>query len=84
MPCPIQMRSSPGVIICESGKPITRSMERLSGRAAATHDVAIEIAKRGRLINHRIDPEVDAERDFVGANLTDTFLSQPTGIFALC
>lgn len=37
---------------------------------AATHDVAIEIAKHGRLINHRIDPEVDAERDFVGANLT--------------
>ncbi len=40
--------------------------------AAATHDVAIEIAKRGRLINHRIDPAVDAERDFVGTNLTDT------------
>ena len=39
---------------------------------AATHDVAIEVAKRGRLINHRIDPEVDAERDFIGANLTDT------------
>lgn len=40
---------------------------------AATHDVAIEIAKRGRLINHRIDPAVDAERDFIGANLTDTY-----------
>ena len=39
---------------------------------AATHDVAIEIAKRGRLINHRIDPAVDAERDFVGADLTNT------------
>jgi len=39
---------------------------------AATHDVAIEIAKRGRLINHRIDPEVDAERDFVGTDLTNT------------
>src|SRR5271166_3430728 len=39
---------------------------------AATHDVAIEIAKGGHLINHRIDPEVDAERDFVGTNLTDT------------
>lgn len=38
---------------------------------AATHDVAIEIAKRGRLINHRIDPAVDAERDFIGTNLTD-------------
>jgi LssY C-terminus len=40
--------------------------------AAATHDVAIEIAKRGRLINHRIDPAVDTERDFVGADLTQT------------
>jgi hypothetical protein len=40
--------------------------------SSATHDVAIEIAKRGRLINHRIDPEVDAERDFIGANLTET------------
>lgn len=40
---------------------------------AATHDVAIEIAKRGRLINHRIDPAVDAERDFIGTNLTDAY-----------
>jgi hypothetical protein len=40
--------------------------------AAATHDVAIEIAKRGRLINHRIDPAVDTERDFVGTDLTNT------------
>ncbi len=38
---------------------------------AATHDVPIEIAKRGHLINHRIDPAVDAERDFVGTNLAD-------------
>ena len=42
--------------------------------AAATHDVAIEIAKRGRVINHRIDPEVNAERDFIGASLTETSL----------
>jgi len=39
---------------------------------AATHDVEIEIAKRGRLINHRIDPAVDTERDFVGSDLTET------------
>ena len=39
---------------------------------SATHDVAIEIAKRGRLIDHRIDPNVDAERDFVGIDLTNT------------
>ena len=38
---------------------------------SATHDVAIEIAKRGRFINHRIDPAVDVERDFVGTDLTD-------------
>ncbi len=38
---------------------------------AATHDVAIEFGKRGRLINHTIDPEVDMERDFIGTNLTD-------------
>jgi hypothetical protein len=40
--------------------------------AAASHDVAIVIGKQGHLINHRIDPEVDTERDFVGTNLTDT------------
>ena len=36
---------------------------------AASHDVAIVFAKRGHIINHRIDPEVDTERDFVGYNL---------------
>ena len=36
---------------------------------AASHDVAIVIGKRGHLINHRIDPAVDAERDFVGSSL---------------
>lgn len=39
---------------------------------SATHDVAIEIAKNGRLINHRIDPQVDDERDFIGGDLTQT------------
>ena len=39
---------------------------------AATHDVAIEVAKRGRLFNHRIDPNVDSERDFIGAKLSQT------------
>ena len=39
---------------------------------SATHDVAIEIAKNGRLINHRIDPKVDDERDFIGGDLTQT------------
>ncbi len=40
--------------------------------AAATHDIAIELGKHGRLINHRIDPDVDAERDFVGESLNTT------------
>ncbi len=40
--------------------------------ASATHDIAVEIATRGHLIGHRIDPAVDAERDFVGADLTNT------------
>jgi hypothetical protein len=52
--------------------------------AAATHDVAIEIAKRGRLI----DPAVDTERDFIDANLADTtsvsrqeYLHSPEPVF---
>lgn len=43
---------------------------------AATHDVAIEFAKRGHLINHTIDPYVDEERDFIGADLMQTHLVQ--------
>ncbi len=39
---------------------------------AASHDVAIVIGRRGHLINHRIDPNVDAERDFVGSNLAES------------
>ncbi len=39
---------------------------------AASHDVAIVIAKRGHIINHRIDPNVDAERDFVGSDLAES------------
>jgi hypothetical protein len=36
---------------------------------AATFDDAITFAKRGRIINHTIDPQVDTERDFVGTAL---------------
>ena len=39
---------------------------------AATHDVAVEIAKGGHVLNHRIDPAVDTERDFVGTDLAKT------------
>jgi LssY C-terminus len=38
---------------------------------AATHDVAITFAMRGKIINHMIDPQVDTERDFVGTNLAE-------------
>ena len=41
---------------------------------AATHDVSIQIQMKELRIVHRIDPEVDVERDFIGANLADTRL----------
>jgi hypothetical protein len=41
---------------------------------AATHDVAIVIDKRRVRFNHRIDPQVDAERDFIASNLAETLL----------
>jgi hypothetical protein len=40
--------------------------------AAATHDVSIAVHRLR--VTHRIDPQVDAERDFVGDNLTGTRL----------
>jgi len=41
---------------------------------AATHDVAIQLqVKRLRMV-HRIDPQVDAERDFIAGNLAETRL----------
>jgi hypothetical protein len=56
--------------------------------ASATHDIAVEIAKRGHLIGHRIDPAVDLERDFVGIDLTNTssvsrqeYLHSPDPVF---
>jgi hypothetical protein len=42
--------------------------------AAAIHDVAIKLVGHGLFISHRIDPNVDAERDFVGKNLATTQL----------
>jgi hypothetical protein len=41
---------------------------------AATHDVAIVIDKRRVRFDHRIDPQVDAERDFIAGNLAQTLL----------
>jgi hypothetical protein len=40
--------------------------------AAATHDVGIQLVKRRFQLLHRIDPDVDAERDFIAANLAVT------------
>ena len=41
---------------------------------AATHDVGIEFVRRKLWVFHRIDPNVDAERDFIARNLTETQL----------
>jgi LssY C-terminus len=41
---------------------------------AATYDVAIQIQMKKLRIVHRIDPEVDSERDFIATNLADTRL----------
>jgi hypothetical protein len=39
---------------------------------SATHDVAIKIKVWKPYITHRIDPEVDAEREFIAKSLEDT------------
>lgn len=41
---------------------------------AATHDVAIEMNPWKLHVTHRIDPEVDAEREFIAKSLEDTRL----------
>ena len=41
---------------------------------AGTHDVAIEFERRKLWMIHRIDPDVDAERDFIARNLTETHM----------
>ena len=40
--------------------------------AAATHDVSIHLVKHKFRLFHRIDPNVDAERDFIAGNLLET------------
>ena len=39
--------------------------------AAATHDISIQFVKRKFRLSHRIDPNVDAERDFIAGNLSE-------------
>jgi LssY C-terminus len=39
---------------------------------AATHDIGFERDRRNNGITHRIDPNVDAEREFVEQTLTGT------------
>lgn len=41
---------------------------------AATHDIGIEKDARKLAVTHKIDPEVDAERDFVSASIMKTQL----------
>jgi hypothetical protein len=41
---------------------------------AATHDIGFERDQRNNGITHKIDPNVDLERDFVGKSLTQTGL----------
>ena len=82
----LSLRKNAGLLVCLAGPGCGRlaaspysNLEnrlprgwdaRLGG--LATHDIALEIAKRGHLISHRIDPAVDAERDFVGVALSST------------
>lgn len=48
----------------------------LNGRTvwagSATHDIGIERDKRNNGITHKIDPNIDEERDYVGKTLGDT------------
>jgi LssY-like putative type I secretion system component LssY len=39
---------------------------------AGTHDISIEVVKHKFKLLHRIDPDVDAERDFIADNLART------------
>jgi hypothetical protein len=42
--------------------------------AAGTHDIGLERDKRKWAITHKIDPDVDGERDFIGGSLVGTHL----------
>jgi hypothetical protein len=49
---------------------------------AATHDVAIKFKMSKLWMIHRIDPDVDAEREFIARNLTATNLVTQVGYLA--
>ena len=51
---------------------------------AATHDVAIEIAKRGRLIDHSDRPGGGCGARFHRSQSGENVVGQPAGVFALC
>lgn len=42
--------------------------------AAATHDIGFEKDKSKWAVTHKIDPDVDGERDFIGSSLVGTHL----------
>jgi hypothetical protein len=41
---------------------------------AATHDIGFDRDQRNNGVTHKIDPDVDLERDFVSQSLDDTGL----------
>ncbi len=55
---------------------IWRAPFKVGGRTvwagAGTHDVGFDKDKRNGKITHKIDPETDKERDFIGQSLQDT------------
>jgi LssY C-terminus len=48
---------------------------------AATHDIGFERDKRNKNVTHKIDPDVDAERDYVGKTLSETGLVAERAFF---
>lgn len=46
---------------------------------AATHDIGFELDQRDDSITHKIDPEVDLEREFVGKSLSETGMLSALG-----
>jgi len=41
---------------------------------AATHDIGFERDKRNNGVTHKIDPDIDVEREYVGKSLSETGL----------
>jgi len=48
---------------------------------AAKHDIGFEKDKRNNGLTHKIDPDIDLERDYVQKTLSSTGLSRKLRIF---